>query len=73
MGLRPIDSDITESLVGGHKELALCLDSLPQPRVLPTSHVLVQNTAGVVAILAKSLHNLSRQVFVDFDMHVPFS
>jgi hypothetical protein len=69
MGSRWIDSDIAETFVCSDKKLTVCLDGLPKPKVLPTSHVLVENTASVVVFVAQALHDVRGKILVNFDVH----
>lgn len=69
MSSRWIDSDIAETFVGSDKKLTVCLDGLPKPRVLPTPHVLVENTASVVVFVAQALHDVRGKILVNLDVH----
>ena len=72
MGSWWIDSDIAETFVGSDKKLTMRLDRLPEPRVFPTSHVLVENVASVVTFVAQALHSVRGKILINLDVHRNF-
>jgi len=70
MRSRWIGPDVTESLVAGNQEGSMGLDSLPQVRILPSPHSLLDDTAGVITPRPETAHYLDGKVFIYLDMHV---